>query len=307
MGRYVARRLLQMIFVVIGATFLIFAMVYALPGDPLAGKCGERKCPAEFIAAETERLHLSDPLPIQYLYYMGNLLTGDFGTTSSGEKVTDLIRDAYPATVKLAVIALIFIALAGIGSGILSGIRRGGAIDRGVLIFTLFLISLPVFVIGTLGQWILGHRLDIFPVTATDGTWGQLIMPGLVVAALSLAYVSRITRSSLSENLRADYVRTARAKGMPERRVIGIHALRNSMIPVVTSLGSDFGTLLGGAVVTEGIFGIRGIGGLVYDSIRQREGATVVGVVTVLVLIFLLVNLFVDLLYAVLDPRIRYE
>ncbi|MGQ0625324.1 MAG: ABC transporter permease [Sporichthyaceae bacterium] len=307
MGRYVARRLLQMIFVVLGATFLIFAMVYALPGDPLAGKCGERRCPEEFIAAETERLHLDDPLPLQYLYYLANLLKGDFGTTSSGESVAGLIQDAYPATVKLAIIALFFITAVGISSGILSGIKRGGAIDRGILIFTLFLISLPVFVIGTFAQWILGHRLDLFPVTATDGTWGQLIMPGIVVAALSLAYASRITRASLSENLRADYVRTARAKGMPERRVIGIHGLRNSMIPVVTFLGTDFGTLLGGAVVTEGVFGIRGIGGLVFSSIGQREGATVVGVVTVLVLIFLLVNLLVDLLYAVLDPRIRYE
>ncbi len=307
MGRYVARRLLQLVLVVIGSTFLIFAMVFALPGNPLAGKCGERPCPPEFVAAETERLHLDDSLPVQYLYYAGNLLQGDFGTTSSGDQVTTLIKDAYPTTLKLGLIALAFIAVVGVGSGIVTGVRRGGGVDRSVLVITLFLISLPVFVIGKAAQTILGHQFGFFPVTATDGTWGQLIMPGLVVGSLSLAYASRITRASLAENLRADYVRTARAKGLPERRVIGVHALRNSLIPVITFLGSDFGALLGGAVVTEGIFGIRGVGGLVFRSIQLREGATVVGVVTVLILIFLLVNLVVDLLYAALDPRIRYE
>ena len=307
MGRYVARRLLQMVLVVIGSTFLIFAMVFALPGDPLAGKCGERPCPPEFIRAETERLRLGDPLPVQYFHYMKNLLQGDFGTTSSGDEVTALIEDAYPTTLKLGLIALVFIAVVGVGSGVITGIRRGGPIDKSVLLITLFLISLPVFVIGKAAQAILGHEFGFFPVTATGGTWGQLIMPGIVVGSLSLAYASRITRSSLAENLRADYVRTARAKGLPETRVIGVHALRNSLIPVITFLGSDFGALLGGAVVTEGIFGIRGVGGLVFRSIGLREGATVVGVVTVLILIFLLVNLLVDLLYAVLDPRIRYE
>lgn len=307
MGRYVARRLLQMVLVVIGSTFLIFAMVFALPGDPLAGKCGERPCPPEFVRAETDRLHLDDPLPVQYFHYMKNLLQGDFGTTSSGDAVTELIQDAYPTTLKLGLIALVFIAVVGVGSGILTGVRRGGPVDKSVLVITLFLISLPVFVIGKAAQAILGHEFGLFPVTATAGTWGQLIMPGLVVGSLSLAYASRITRSGLAENLRADYVRTARAKGLSERRVIGVHALRNSLIPVITFLGSDFGALLGGAVVTEGIFGIRGVGGLVFRSIGLREGATVVGVVTVLILIFLLVNLLVDLLYAVLDPRIRYE
>lgn len=307
MGRYVARRLLQMVLVVIGSTFLIFAMVFALPGDPLAGKCGERPCPPEFIRAETERLRLGDPLPVQYFHYMKNLLQGDFGTTSSGDEVTALIEDAYPTTLKLGLIALLFIAVVGVGSGVITGMRRGGPTDKSVLLITLFLISLPVFVIGKAAQTILGHEFGLFPVTATGGTWGQLIMPGIVVGSLSLAYASRITRSSLAENLRADYVRTARAKGLPETRVIGVHALRNSLIPVITFLGSDFGALLGGAVVTEGIFGIRGVGGLVFRSIGLREGATVVGVVTVLILIFLLVNLLVDLLYAVLDPRIRYE
>ncbi len=307
MGRYVIRRVLQMVLVVIGATFLIFAMVFALPGNPLAGKCGDRPCPAEFVKQETERLHLDDPLPIQYVHYAKNLLKGDFGTSSAGDEVIDLIREAYPVTLRLGLIAICFVVLVGVGAGIISGVRRGGIFDKSTLALTMLMISLPIFVIGTTSQWTLGVKWGLFPVTASDGGWGQLVLPGFVVGSLSLAYAARITRTSLSENLRADYVRTARAKGLPRNRVIGVHALRNSLIPVVTFVGSEFGALLGGAVVTEGIFNVPGIGGLVYRAIGLREGATVVGVVTVLILVFLIVNLLVDLLYAALDPRIRYE
>ena len=307
MGRYVLRRLLQMVFVVLGATFLVFAMVYALPGDPLAGKCGERPCSAEYVRAETERLHLDDPLPIQYGHYVKGLAQGDFGTTAAGDDVLDEIQRTYPVTLRLGIIAIAFVAVVGVGVGIAAGIRRNGAFDRASLAGTLFLISLPIFVIGTTMQYLFGIKLGWFPVTASDGSWGQLILPGMAVGSLSLAYATRITRTSVVENLRADYVRTARAKGMPESRVIGIHTMRNSLIPIVTFLGTEFGGLLGGAIVTEGIFNIPGIGGLVFRGIALREGALVVGIATFLILIFLLVSLIVDLVYAALDPRIRYE
>ncbi len=296
-----------MVPVVLGATFLIFAMVYALPGDPLAGKCGERPCSAAYVAKETERLHLDDPMPVQYLYYLKGLFQGDFGTTASGDDVLSEIQRTYPVTLKLGIIAILFVAIVGVGAGIIAGVKRNGLFDRGSLAGTLFLISLPIFVIGTTMQYLFGIKFGWFPVTASDGSWGQLIMPGMAVGSLSLAYATRITRTSMVENLRADYVRTARAKGMPESRVIGVHTLRNSMIPIITFLGTEFGGLLGGAIVTEGIFNIPGIGGLVIRGITLREGALVVGVATFLILIFLLVSLLVDLLYAVLDPRIRYE
>ncbi len=307
MGRYVIRRLLQMILVLLGTTFLIFSMVYALPGDPFAGKCGDRGCPPEYIAAQRAKYGLDDPLFIQYANYVKNLLQGNFGESYNGVTVASQLQQAIPITMKLTALAITFEIVIGIGAGILSGIRRNGFFDNVVLMSTLVVISIPIFVIGYVLQFTLGVKAGIFPVTAGDGTWGQLILPGLVLGSLSLAYVSRLTRTSLAENLRGDYVRTAVAKGLSRSRVIGVHTLRNSLIPVVTYIGADVGALLGGAIVTEGIFNITGIGGLTFRSIRRQEGALVVGVVTLLVLVFLLVNLLVDLLYAVLDPRIRYE
>lgn len=307
MGRYTLRRLLQMIPVLIGTTFIIYAMVFALPGDPFSGRCGERGCPPEYVAAQTERYNLDDPLPVQYGKYLLNLARGDFGESFAGVEVAGAIQRVYPTTLKLTLVAIGFIVVLGVGAGVVAAIRRGGFFDSGVLAATLLLVALPVFVTGFLLQYYVGLKYEFVPATVSDGDWGELIMPGFVLGGLSLAYASRITRGSLAENLRADYVRTARAKGLPARRVIGVHALRNSLIPVVTFIGADFGVLMGGAIITEGIFGIDGVGGLIFRSLQLQEGTTVVGVVTVLVLIFLLINLLVDLLYGVLDPRIRYE
>jgi len=297
-----------MIPVVFGTTFLIFWMTWALPGDPLAGKCGQRPCSPEFIAAVRDRLNLGDPLIVAYAKFMKNFLTGNLGDTVSGENIANLIQTAFPVTFRLALLAIVFEVVIGIGAGILSGLRRGGFFDNLVLISTLIVISIPVFVIGFLAQYFFGIKLGWFPVTVSDGApWGDLVLPAFVLAALSLAYVARLMRASLAENLRSDFVKTATAKGLPRRTVIMKHTVRNSLIPVVTFIGADFGVLLGGAIVTEGIFNISGIGGLTYSAIRLREGATVVTVTTLIVLVFLIVNLFVDLLYAVLDPRIRYE
>lgn len=308
MGRYTIRRLLQMIPVIIGTTFLIYAMVWALPGDPFAGKCGDRPCPPAYVAEMREKFNLDDPLPIQYGKYLVNLLQGNFGESFSGRTVWDELSQAFPVTFKLAVIAIVIEIVIGISAGILAALRRGKFLDNLVLISTLIVISIPVFVIGYLMQYIFGLKLGWFPPTvSSNATIYELLLPAFVLASLSLAYVARLMRSNLLENLRADYVRTATSKGLSRRRVIGRHAVRNSLIPVVTFIGADFGALLGGAIVTEGIFNIRGIGGLLYLSIRTREGATVVGVVTVLVLVFLLVNLLVDILYGAIDPRIRYE
>jgi oligopeptide transport system permease protein len=307
MGRYVIRRLLQMILVVIGATFLIYTMVWSLPGDPFSGKCGQRPCPPAYVATQRAKFHLDDPLPVQYARYMGGIVTGDFGETFAGVPVLDELKRAYPRTARLAGLAIGMEIVIGLAAGILAGLRRGGFLDNLVLITTLFVISIPVFVIGFVMQLTLAIKYHIFNPTATSGAWGDLIMPAIVLSSLSLAYVARLMRTSLAENLRADYVRTAIAKGLPRRRVVGYHTVRNSLIPVITFIGADFGTLLGGAIITEGIFNVNGVGSLAYRAIRLREGSTTTGVVTVLVLVFLFVNLLVDLLYAVLDPRIRYE
>ncbi len=309
MGTYVIRRLLQMIPVILGATFLIFAMVFALPGDPLAGKCGERPCPPAYAAAFREKYNLNDPLPVQYGKYLGNLVQGDLGETYNGVKVTEQLKLRYPVTAKLAIMAILFESILGIFAGVLTGISKGGFLDNLVLISTIAIISIPVFVIGGLSQYFFGVKLGIFPVTVTSANPSvyELLLPAMVLGSVSLAYVTRLTRTNLTENLRADYVRTAVSKGLTRRRAIGLHAMRNSLIPVVTFIGFDFGALLSGAIITERIFNIPGIGGYIYRSIRSRDGASVVGAVTVLVIVYLFVNLLVDLLYGLLDPRISHD
>jgi oligopeptide transport system permease protein len=308
MGRYVMRRLLQLVPVFIGTTFLIFVLVWSVPGDPFTGMCGDRPCPPQFVAAMTEKYNLDDNVLVQYVKYMGALLTGDFGQTYSEQSVGELIARAAPVSLRLAFVAVAIEAVIGVTAGILTGLRGRGFLDNLVLVSTLFLIAIPTFVTGFVIQIVLGFQLEILtPTVSSEATWGELLIPGFVLGSLSMAYVSRLTRTSIAENRRADYMRTALAKGQPRRRIVGVHLLRNSAIPVITFLGTDIGNLMGGAIVTEGIFGIHGIGKLVFDGIIDKQGTIVVGVVVLLVLVFLLVNLFIDLMYAVLDPRIRYD
>ena len=308
MGRYVLRRLLQLIPVFIGATFLIYLMVWSLPGDPFAGMCGERPCPPEFVAMMTDKFNLNENVFVQYFLYLGDLLQGNFGETFNGISVNDLLERRYPISLRLAIVAVVIEAVIGIIAGVMTGLRGRGFLDNLVLVSTLFLISLPVFVTGFVLQITLGFQLEwISPVVSSEANWSELIVPGFVLGSLSMAYVARLTRTSIMENKNADYIRTALAKGQPQRRIVGVHMLRNSAIPVLTFIGTDLGSLMGGAIVTEGIFGISGIGGLVYRAIQQKEGIVVTSVVVLLVIVFLLVNLIIDMLYAVLDPRIRYD
>jgi oligopeptide transport system permease protein len=305
-GKYIIRRLLQMIPVIIGVTFIIYASVFAL-GDPTVGRCGERPCPEGYIAKFRAEYNLDKPLIVQYLLYMGNLVRGDLGTNFFGNKVIDELAARWPVTLRLGLMALIIESVIGIGAGVLAGIRRGKFIDSLVTVSTLLLISIPIFVIGSFAQLIFGVRLGWFPVTATQGTTYQLIMPAFVLASASVAYIARLMRANLSENLRADYVRTAKAKGLSNVRTVGVHTLRNSLIAVVTFIGLDVGALMGGAIVTERIFNVNGIGNFLYRSITQKDGTSVVATITCLVLIYLLVNLLVDILYGFLDPRISHD
>ncbi|MFB7906212.1 ABC transporter permease [Kitasatospora sp. NPDC056076] len=307
MGRFVARRLLQMIPVFLGTTALIFFMVHLLPGDPLAALWGDKAPDPVQLAALKHQQHLDQPLVQQYLSYMGGLLTGDFGTALDGRPVLDKITEALPVTVRLALFAFAIEIVVGIGIGLIAGLRRGKIFDKGALVFTLLLISIPVPVLGFLFQTIFGINLKwVTPTVQHSDDITQLVLPAVVLGSLSLAYVARLTRTSIAENIKADYVRTAVAKGLPRRKVIGTHLLRNSLIPVVTFLGTDLGALMGGAIVTEGIFNVQGVGHALYQAINMKEGATVSGFVAFLVIVYLAAGLIVDLLYAVLDPRIRY-
>jgi peptide/nickel transport system permease protein/oligopeptide transport system permease protein len=307
MGRYIARRLLLTIPVLIGASFLIFAMVYALPGDPIRALAGDRPLSEAVQAQLRAEYNLDDPLYLQYVKYVGGLLQGDFGTDFSGRPVLDTIEQRLPVTAKLALTAIVFEALIGLTAGILAGIRRGSFFDNLVLVTTTLLVSVPVFVLGFVAQYVFGLRLGLFPTSGISDGWYSYVLPGLVLASLSLAYVARLTRTSLAENLRQDYVRTARAKGLKRSVIISKHTLRNSLIPVVTYIGADIGTLMAGAIVTETIFNIPGLGRAVYDSVLRQEGAVVVGIVTLFVFFYIFFNLVVDILYALLDPRIRYD
>ncbi len=307
MGRYIARRLLLTIPVLIGASFLIFAMVYALPGDPIRALAGDRPLSEAVQAQLRDEYNLDDPLYLQYLKYAGGLLQGDFGTDFSGRAVLDTIEQRLPVTARLALAAVIFEAIIGLTAGILAGIRRGSFFDNLVLVTTTLIVSVPVFVLGFVAQFLFGLQLQLFPTSGINDGWYSYVLPGLVLASLSLAYVARLTRTSLSENLRSDYVRTARAKGLKPSSVIGKHTLRNSLIPVVTFIGADIGALMGGAIVTETIFNIPGLGRAVYDAVLRQEGAVVVGIVTLFVFFYIFFNRVVDILYALLDPRIRYD
>ena len=307
MLRYVGRRLLQMIPVFFGATFLIYALVFLMPGDPVQALGGDRgltEAAAERIRAE---YNLDKPFIVQYLLYLKGIVSLDFGTTFSGQPVSSVMANAFPVTIKLAVMALIFETIIGVGFGFIAGIRRGGIFDSTVLVISLIVIAVPSFVIGFVFQYVIGVKFSLLPSTVgPHDTVKNLLMPAMVLGAVSLAYVLRLTRQSVSENLTADYVRTARAKGLSNNSVMVRHVMRNSMIPVTTFLGADLGALMGGAIVTEGIFGINGVGGTMFNAILKGEPTTVVSFTTVLVIVYIVANLLVDLFYAILDPRIRY-
>jgi oligopeptide transport system permease protein len=307
MGRYIARRLLLTIPVLIGASFLIFTMVYALPGDPIRALGGDRPLSPAVVAQLRDEFNLDDPLVIQYGKYVGDLLQGDLGTDFRGRPVLDTIEQRLPVTVRLTVVAILLEVVIGVIAGVLAGIRRNGFLDNLVLVSSTVVVSVPILVLAFVAQFVFGLQLEWFPISGTSEGWYSYLLPGLVLAAGSLAYVARLTRTSVAENMRADYVRTARAKGLPHRTVVLRHTLRNSLIPVVTFIGADIGTLMGGAIVTESVFNLPGIGRTIFDSVRAQEGAVVVGIVTLMVFFFIFFNLVVDVLYAVLDPRIRYD
>lgn len=307
MGKYLLRRFLQMIPVVIGTTLLIYALVFALPGDPVAAMFGDKPVNEAVAAQIRAEYNLDQPFIVQYFLFLKNALTLNFGKTFAGQPVLDVIGRAFPVTIKLALMAFVFEAIFGVVFGIIAGLKRGKWYDSVIMIVSLLLISVPTFVTGFVLQYFVGVKWSLLPVTAgANPGFISLLMPAMVLGSVSMAYIIRLSRSEVSSNMSEDYVRTARAKGMSGGKVTFRHILRNSLIPVVTYLGADIGALMGGAMITERIFNINGIGNTLYQGILRGEGTLVVSIVTILVLIFVLCNLVVDMLYAVLDPRIRY-
>ncbi|MEQ7919186.1 ABC transporter permease [Xanthomonas sp. WHRI 1810A] len=309
---FIFRRLLSAIPTLILVSLFVFTLQKLLPGDPVLAMAGEERDPAvmEYLR---DKYRLNDPVPLQYIHWVGNVLQGDFGTSLRTEQpVTALLASKLPVTIELAVLALIISLLIGIPTGVISAVRKGTAVDYGANIFALSGISIPHFWLGILLIMIFAVKLQWLPASGfvpLGEDVGQnlktLILPAFVLGAGLSGVLMRHTRSAMLEVLRADYVRTARAKGLFPRTVILKHALRNALMPIVTLTTLLFGELLGGAVLTEQVFSIPGFGKMIVDAVFNRDYAVVQGVVLCVAIGFLLLNLLADVLYRMINPRLR--
>jgi peptide/nickel transport system permease protein len=306
MRSYLVRRLVLAVPVVLGVATLVFLLIHLIPGDPVEIMLGESALPADRDALR-EALGLDRPILEQYGSFLWGLCRGDLGVSLQQRRsVTALIREHYPATLELTLAAMLISLLIALPAGILSGIRQYSVWDHSTMFLALLGVSMPNFWLGPLLIWVFSIQLGWFPVSGKGGL-AHLLLPALTLGASMAAIVARMTRSSVLEVLREDYVMTARAKGLSEARIILKHVLRNAMLPVLTVVGLQFGALLAGSIITETIFSWPGLGTLMVKAIQTRDYPVVQGCVLVIALSYVLVNLLTDLLYGVIDPRIRYE
>jgi oligopeptide transport system permease protein len=304
---YILRRILQVIPVFLGATLLIYFMVFAMPGDPIAALFGDRPPNPNLLEQIRDEYHLNDPFIVQYFYYILGVFQGDFGVSFSGQQVSEVLARTFPVTLRLAVLAIAIELTLAIVIGTISGLRKGKFFDNTALVVALVFVGIPVFVLAFLAQYFLAIQLGWFrPTVGGQNGFIDLLLPALVLGVSLYATSMRLTRASVIDTLNQDWVRTAYSKGLSRRRVVPVHVLRNSLIPTITNTATNFGVLLVGATVTEGIFNVPGVGNTLYQATIRQEGPTVVSFVTVFVILYVLVNLVVDLLYGLLDPRIRY-
>jgi peptide/nickel transport system permease protein len=323
MVTYVVRRLIQLVIVLVGVTVITFLIMFAIPGDPAQQLAGKNATP-ERIAEIRVQLGLDQPIYVQYYKFVGRLVRGDLGESYQLQKpVLQMIKENAPNTIQLA-LAAVLIELLGIPLGIYSALRQFTFWDTALTTTALIIWGIPVFVLGVFMQWLFGLKLqewtgyNIFPLTgAGDNVLGiipaswesmsTLILPAVTLGLIEVAYISYMQRASMLEVIRADYIRTARAKGVSERRVVRKHAFKNAVIPVMTIAGIDLGALMGGAILTETVFNRPGIGLMIYQAIGARDLPVVAGGVLFATLVYVFANLFVDLGYAWVDPRIRLE
>ncbi len=331
---YVIKRLLQIIPVVFGVTLIAFALIHLAPGDPVINMLGQHATQQEIDEARA-KFGLDQPLYIQYFIWLGDVLHGDLGRSIiSHEQVTMEIASRFPNTIELAIAAMIFAILIGVIAGIISATKQYSVADYSVMGVALFGISMPVFWLGIMLMMIFGVFLGWLPIggridllipfqritgfmvidsiitgngAALISVLRHLILPAIALGTIPMAIIARTTRSSMLEVLRQDFIRTERAKGLSERKVIYKHAIRNAMVPVVTVIGLNFGLLLSGAILTETVFSWPGVGRLVVDSVFDRDYPLVIGCILVFALVFVIVNLITDLLYTYIDPRIHYD
>lgn len=300
---FIIRRLIQTIPVLLGVILVVFLIMQMIPGDAAIILAGESATP-EQVEILREQLGLNDPLYIQYINYVNDILHGDFGTSvRSNRPVLDEIMTRLPVTIELAFWSILVTIVLGMFAGIISATKQYSFQDISLMIIALLGVSLPNFWLGLMLILFFGVKIQIFPV-AGWGTFMHVILPAITLGTGGAAIVARMTRASMLEVIRQDYIRTARAKGVKERVIIYKHALRNALIPVVTVVGLQFGALLGGTVLTETVFAINGLGRLIIDAIRMRDLPLVQGSILVASIIFVFVNMFVDILYRVLNKRV---
>ena len=355
MTRYIIRRLFLIIPVIIGISIVTFGMLRLIPGDPAQVMLGEHAT-EEAMEALREQMGLNEPLVMQYVHYMGDLLRGDLGRSiQTNRPVLEEIATRFPATFELALGAMAFATFFGVLFGIIAAYRHNSLADMGIMLVALIGVSMPIFWLGLIFMYVFGFKLQWLPPSGRltvgielltmpqawgmgesgEGAWRafldfmsgfyvldalltanwtalwdvvkHLIMPSVALGSIPMAIIARMTRSSLLEVLSEDYIRTARAKGLKERAVLAAHAMRNALLPIITVVGLQMGFLLGGAILTETIFSWPGLGRLVVNRILSRDYPAVQGSVIVIAMVFVLVNLVVDISYAYLDPRIRYD
>jgi peptide/nickel transport system permease protein len=332
---YIIRRLVLLIPVILGVALITFGISHVIPADPARAWAGE-KATDEYVEQLREAYHLNEPLYIQFFYYVDSLSHGDLGTSpTTGRPVIDDLKDYFPATLELTLVSMVIAIVVGIPLGVLSATKKDRPVDHITRIFSLSGVSMPIFWLGLLMILAFSFHIDLLPsggridewlgpptritnlyildsLLTLDGTRlmssiEHIIMPAICLAYATLALITRMTRSSMLEVLNQDYIKSAKAKGLPERTVIYKHALRNALIPTTTVMGLAFGSLLGGAVLTETIFSWPGIGRYAVDAIVGLDFSAIMGFTLLVALVYVLANLIVDILYAVLDPRIRYE
>ena len=304
--RYLGRRLLTSLVVMFGVTTIVFLLQRMIPGDPVDIYLGEQATAVDKDRLRKER-HLDEPLLVQFGYFLKSVADGTLGKPlyQKGRTVSELIFNRYPATLKLASAAILVAIFIAIPLGVFAALRQYSIFDHLAMAVSLLGIAVPVFWLGPLLLLLFSVKLGWFPVSGDEEGIRSLVLPAITVGCALAAMLSRMTRASMLEVVREDYVTTARMKGVPEWRVVWKHALRNATIPILTVLGVQFGTALGGAVITENVFGWPGIGTLLIESIRARDYDVVQGCVLVISASYVIVNLITDLLYAWVDPRVR--
>ncbi|NNU83738.1 ABC transporter permease [Geobacillus sp. BMUD] len=313
MAGMIVRRFFQLILLLVGISFLVFTSMYIAPGDPATIIAGPTASQSD-IDAIREDLGLNDPFLVQYGRYISGVFHGDLGYSyQTKQPVWDAIMTRFPNTLKLAIASIIVAVIIGVVAGIISAIRQNSWFDVSSTVFALAGISIPNFWLGTVLILIFAVHLQLLPVGGLDQPFytaeglKQLVLPAITLRTGSAAMIARMSRSSMLEVIRADFIRTARAKGLRERTVIWVHALRNAMIPVITVIGLNFGFLLGGTIITEQVFAINGVGRLMVQAIAARDFPMVQGSVLLVATLFVLVNLIVDIIYTFIDPRISYD